>query len=112
GKWIIARRIAPELHVWPRWLDIAPFREILGFSGKTITDVISKVLQYQIGVMFLSSVVGPAAVALYWRPRAVVLITTRFVMGFARVLVPHASALREQQDMKGLGELLIRSTRY
>jgi O-antigen/teichoic acid export membrane protein len=55
---------------------------------------------------------GPAGLALYSRPRALIGITTRFVMGFARVLVPAASAFHDQQSPKALGELLIRSTRY
>src|SRR5207244_12931964 len=50
--------------------------------------------------------------ALYSRPRALILMTTRFVMGFARVLVPTASAFYDQHAPKALGELLIRSTRY
>jgi O-antigen/teichoic acid export membrane protein len=41
-----------------------------------------------------------------------ILITTRFVMGFARVLVPAASAFHGQRDRAGLGELFVRSTRY
>ena len=69
-------------------------------------------LQYQVGPLVISTVIGPAALALYSRPRALILITTRFVMGFARVLVPAASAFHGQQDHKGLGELLVRSSRY
>lgn len=112
GKFLVARRVAPLLRIRPAWTDWAMYKEIFGFSGKTLIDVLGKVVQSQTSVMVVSSVLGPLEVALFSRPRALILITTRFVMGFARVLVPAASALREKQDQKGLGELLIRATRY
>jgi O-antigen/teichoic acid export membrane protein len=88
------------------------FREIFGFGSKTTVDALSKLLQHQVGVLVVLSVMGPAGLALYSRPRALIAITTRFVMGFARVLVPTASAFHDEQAPKALGELLIRSTRY
>lgn len=112
AKYWWARRIAPQLRVRPRWADWPMFHEILGFSAKTAVAALSTVLQYQVGVLVVLTVIGPAALALYSRPRALIGITTRFVMGFARVLVPAASAFHDQQAPKALGELLIRSTRY
>lgn len=112
AKYWWAQRIAPELRVRPRWADWAMFHEILGFSAKTAVEALSKLLQYQVGVLVVSTVIGPAALALYSRPRALILITTRFVMGFARVLVPTASAFHDRPAPRALGELLIRSTRY
>ena len=112
GKYWFARRIAPDLRVRPRWADWPMFREIFGFGSKTTVDALSKLLQYQVGFLVVSSVMGPTGLALYSRPRALIGITTRFVMGFARVLVPTASAFHDQQAPKALGELLIRSTRY
>jgi O-antigen/teichoic acid export membrane protein len=111
GKLWIARRIAPHVHARPRWTDWSMFREIFGFSAKTLVDGLAKVLQYQTGVMVIAAVLGPAAVAVYSRSRALILISTRFVMGFARVLVPTASALHEQGDRERLGHLLIRATK-
>jgi len=112
AKYWLARRIAPELRVRPRWADWAMFTEILSFSVKTLVDALSKLLQYQVGVLVVSAVIGPAGLALYSRPRALILTTTRFVIGFARVLVPTASALHDRQGPEAVGELLIRSTRY
>jgi O-antigen/teichoic acid export membrane protein len=112
AKYVCARRIVPQVRVRPRWIDRRTFREIFGFSAKTMVEAVSKVLQFQVGPLMISAVIGPAALALYSRPRALILITTRFVMGFARVLVPAASAFHGQQDHKGLGELLVRSSRY
>ena len=112
GKYWGARRIAPDVRVRPRWADWPMFREVLGFSSKSIVDDLSKFLQIQVSVLVVVSVMGPAGLALYSRPRALIGITTRFVMGFARVLVPAASAFHDQHSPKALGELLIRSTRY
>src|SRR5205814_9063331 len=102
----------PQLRVHPRWSDRATFQEISGFSAKTMVDTLSKVLQYQVPTLVIAAFIGPAALALYSRPRALSLITTRFVMGFARVLVPAAAAFHGQRDHRRLGELLVRSTRY
>jgi O-antigen/teichoic acid export membrane protein len=112
AKYAGARHIVPHVRVYPRWADWRTFREIFGFSAKTMVEALSKVLQYQVGPLVISAVIGPAALALYSRPRALILITTRFVMGFARVLVPAAGAFHGQQDHKGLRELLVRSSRY
>lgn len=111
GRWRMARRVLPEWTLRPRWFDREAFADILGYSGKTVLDALSKFLQNQVSAVFLSSFVGPAAVAVLSRSRSLILITTRFVMGFARVLVPRAGALHAQRDQKGLSDLLIRSTR-
>ena len=112
AKYACAKHIVPRVRVRPRWADRPAFREIFGFSAKTMVEAVSKVLQYQVGPLVISTVIGPAALALYSRPRALILITTRFVMGFARVLVPAASAFHGRQNHKGLGDLLVQSTRY
>jgi O-antigen/teichoic acid export membrane protein len=112
AKYLCARRILPQLRVRPRWTDRSTFRDISRFGAKTIVDTLSKLLQYQVASLVIAAFIGPAALALYSRPRALILITTRFVMGFARVLVPAASAFHGQRDRAGLGELLVRSTRY
>src|SRR5262249_42866693 len=62
--------------------------------------------------LVIAAFIGPAALALYSRPRALILITTRFVMGFARVLVPAAAAFHDERDHRGLRHLLVGSTRY
>jgi O-antigen/teichoic acid export membrane protein len=112
AKYWWAGRLVPGLRIRPRWSDWTTFSEIAGFSAKTLVEAVSKLLQYQVGVLVVATVLGPAALALYSRPRALILITTRFVMGFARVLVPTASALHDRHVPKARGELLIRSTRY
>src|SRR5207237_1358306 len=76
GKYWCARRIAPKLRVRPRWADWPMFCEIFGFSTKSAVEGLSKLLQYQVGVLVVSIVIGPAGLALYSRPRALILITT------------------------------------
>jgi O-antigen/teichoic acid export membrane protein len=112
AKYACGRRILPQVRVRPRWTDRSTFREISGFSTKTMVDTLSKVMQNQVATLVVAAFIGPAALALYSRPRALILITTRFVMGFARVLVPAAAAFHDRRDHRGLGELLVRSSRY
>jgi O-antigen/teichoic acid export membrane protein len=112
AKYWMARRLAPHLRLRPRWTDWTTFHEVLGFSAKTLGEAASKLLQYQVGAIVVSALLGPAALALYARPRALILTTTRFVMGFARVLVPRASALHDRRAPGVLAGLLVQSTRY
>lgn len=111
AKYWSARKIAPQVRARPRWADRSMFRDIFGYSAKTVMLALSSLVQ--ITPLVIASVIGPAALALYSRPRALILITTRFLMAFARVLVPVASAFHGKQERRGeLGELFIRSTRY
>jgi O-antigen/teichoic acid export membrane protein len=111
AKYWCARKIAPQVRARPRWSDRPMFREIFEYSAKTAMLALSSLLQ--ITPLVIAAVIGPAALALYSRPRALILITTRFLMAFARVLVPVASAFHGKQDRRGeLGELFVRSTRY
>jgi O-antigen/teichoic acid export membrane protein len=105
-----ARKIAPQVNARPRWTDRPMFREIFGYSAKTGTHALSSLLQ--ITPLVVATVIGPAALALYSRPRALILITHRFLVAFGRVLVPLASAFHGQQDRRAVGELFTRSSRY
>src|SRR5262249_52065253 len=111
AKYHCARRVSPQLHVRPRWFDGATFAQIFRFSGKSFVDTLSKLLQYQAAPLAIAAFIGPASLAVYSRPRALILITTRFVMGFARVLVPAAAAFHDNRDHR-LAELLVQSTKY
>ena len=59
GKQVFARRLVPGLSVAPRWRDQAMFREIFAFSGKTVMEVIAKLLQYQTAPIIIARVLGP-----------------------------------------------------
>ncbi|MDO8480153.1 MAG: lipopolysaccharide biosynthesis protein [Candidatus Rokubacteria bacterium] len=110
AKYWCAGKIAPQVSIRPRWVDRSMFREIFGYSAKTMMHICADLLQ--ITPLVVVTVIGPAALALYSRPRALIQVTTRFLMAFTRVLVPVASAFHGKQDRQELGELLVRSTRY
>src|SRR5205085_8587456 len=95
GKYWLAWRLLPDASFRPDWTDWPLYREIFGFSAKSFLDIAAKLLQHQGPAAVIALWIGPAAVALYSRPRALIVISTRLVMGFTRVLVPAASALNE-----------------
>lgn len=109
AKYWCVRNIAPQVNARPRWVDRSMFLEIIGYSAKTVMLALSSLLE--ITPLVIATVIGPAALALYSRPRALILVTTRFVMAFTRVLLPIASGFHGKHDRQALGELLIRSTR-
>jgi O-antigen/teichoic acid export membrane protein len=55
---------------------------------------------------------GAALVAVLARPRALIRFTTRFLLGYARVLVSKSGELHDVEDKRGVAGLLIEGTRY
>jgi len=111
AKAVMAHRLCPHLRLRPRWTDRQRFGIAIGYGSKTMAQTVATMVLNQAAVATILVFQGPIAVAMYSRPRALIRFTTRFLMGFARVLVPKASELYEKGDRKRLGELLISSTR-
>lgn len=91
AKWVIAHRLCPELHLRPRWADWPRFKEIARYGAKTMVATVAEVILVQGVVLIILYYHNAAALALFARPLALIRHTKRFVMGFARVLVPKAA---------------------
>lgn len=108
----LAYRVCPELHVRVKLADWATAREMLHFGSKSFVPSIGDLLLNQtISVLILSSL-GPAALALFSRPRALVRYVEALVAKLAFVLAPTASSLQATEQQEALRDLLIRSARY
>lgn len=112
GKRHFLYRLCPKLRLWPRWTDWELFREIAAYGSKTLADSIANLILNQAVPWLLLPFAGAPTVALYSRSRALIRFTTRFVMGYARVLVSKAGDLQGRQGQDQLGKLLIDGTRY
>ena len=55
---------------------------------------------------------GPAALAMYLRPRSLIKHIRSFVQKMANTLIPTSSTLESMGDLEGIRELLIKSVRY
>ncbi len=113
AKRAIAKRISPELRLRFRWADTGRFREIAAYGLKDFFNSAGMIILNQGVVMMLLRyhMHGEVAVAILSRPRALIRFATRFLMGYARVLVPHAGKLTEDADREKLRNLLVEGTR-
>ncbi|MFO0837902.1 MAG: oligosaccharide flippase family protein [Phycisphaerae bacterium] len=108
----VARRVCPTLQIAMRHCGAATVRQVMNFAGKTVAQELARSGLYQVNSQIVASLLGPAALAVYARPRALVMHLMRFVKQYAQVFVPKSSALDARADKPALQRLLIQSTRY
>jgi O-antigen/teichoic acid export membrane protein len=87
-------------------------REVMGFGGKTLLQGAASSGLYQANSILLAFFLGPAALAVFSRHRALVLHLLRFVKQYAQVFVPTSSRFDAQGDRIALQDLLIQTGRY
>jgi O-antigen/teichoic acid export membrane protein len=108
----LAFRACPELSVNPRlatWNDI---RMLLIFGGKTVVDNLARLLLTQANSVLVASYLGPAALAVYARPNALVRHADTLTNKFGMVLAPAASSLKGSQRHDELKQLFVDATRF
>ena len=92
-----------------RWKTV---RELFVFGGKAIIPSVSNMLLNQTISILIIAVLGPAALALFTRPRFLMLHINTLVSKMAFVLTPTTSSLQSVGNVKEIRELLITSVRY
>jgi O-antigen/teichoic acid export membrane protein len=108
----LAFRVCPELNVSPRLATWSDIRTLLVFGGKTVVDNLSRLLLTQANSILVASYLGPAALAVYARPGALVRHADTLTNKFGMVLAPAASSLKGSQRFDELKQLFIDATRY
>ena len=109
---LMAYRLCPELRISPafaRWTEV---RKMLAFGGKANIEGLSSLILTQGSSIIIASYLGPAALAVYARPYALMRHVRTLVTKFSFVLVPTVSSLQGSGRQTELHELLIRSARY
>lgn len=108
----MAYRICPELRIDPKLATLADIRMLFAFGGKTIVDNLARLLLTQANSLLVASHLGPAALAVYARPGALVRHMDVLVNKFALILSPASSSLKSNQRHDELRELFLQSTRF
>ena len=108
---IVAYRVCPDLSVRPSHARWSTACEMMAFGGKTFVPRISELLLNQTTSVLIVAYLGPAALALFSRPRALVQHVRTLVAKFAYVLTPTTSSLQAQQNHEQIRNLLINTTR-
>jgi O-antigen/teichoic acid export membrane protein len=109
---IIAFRICKDLRLklsLVRWKNV---RQLFAFGGKSLIPSVSNLLLNQTTSVLIISFPGPAALALYTRPRFLILHMNTLVNKMANVLVPTVSSLQCTDNIQEIRVLLIKSVRY
>ena len=109
---VVAYRVFPGLRVGLRYAHWRDATQMLGFGGKSFVHTRTDLLLNQTTNILIVAYLGPAALAVYARPMALIRHVTTIVNKFAWVLGPTVSSLHAVGQIDKLRELLVEGTRY
>ena len=107
----LAYRVCPELKVQPKLATASDIRMLFSFGGKTIVDSMSRLLLAQANSILVASHLGPAALAVYARPGALVRHADTITNKSSLLLSPAASSLKISERHDEVKKLFIEATR-
>ncbi|MDH3514778.1 MAG: oligosaccharide flippase family protein, partial [Gammaproteobacteria bacterium] len=105
-------RICPELRLNRRLVELRRTWEMFVFGSKTLLGGFSELLVYQTSHLLIVAFLGPAALALFARPLALVRHVFTFVQKFSFILTPTVSSLLAKGRQEEVRELFLTSVRY
>jgi O-antigen/teichoic acid export membrane protein len=107
-----AYRVCPELRIRREYASWPIAKEMVAFGLKGLMFVGSKMLLFQGNALIIGWVHGPALLAVYSRPNALIRHVESFVNKLSFVLTPTASSMQGLGQEGKLRGLLTTSTRY
>jgi O-antigen/teichoic acid export membrane protein len=87
-------------------------REQFVFGGKTLVPTMSQLLLNQTTSLLIVIYLGPAMLALYSRPRSLILQAITLVKRMSLVLIPTVSSLQSKGDPAAISDVLTKAVRY
>jgi O-antigen/teichoic acid export membrane protein len=108
---VFAYRVCPELRIRARSANLRTARKMLAFGFKSAINPMSRLILTQANALQVTWVLGPAALAVYNRPNALVRNVEAFVNKLALILVPTASSMQASGKTEDLRELVLQTTR-
>jgi len=111
-RMIYARHLCPELRFTPQYATWERAKKLIHFGGKTFAASIVPIIMLQTTSVFIVSNLGPAALAVFTRPVAIVRHIETFVRKFTYVLIPTVGALHGAGKTEELKELMVITARY
>jgi O-antigen/teichoic acid export membrane protein len=112
ARMYFAYRVCPGLSLSPRHADAKTARSMMQFGSKSFVPQIADLLLNQTVNVLIVASLGPAALALFARPRSLVLQTRSLIFKMSAVLVPSVSSLQALGDHRKIQDLVIKATRY
>lgn len=111
-NWMAVRRECPRLRFAPGLVDGAAIKDALGLGSKTALQGLSRMGLYQTSGLIVSGFLGPGALAVYSRQRALTAFMSKLMATYGNVFAPEASVLEAKEDLEGLRALVIKSSRF
>ncbi len=111
-NYVLAKRVCPQFRIALRQSSWPVAREMLSFGGKSALQSVSRSAMYQTSAVLVAYLLGPAALAVYARQRALVLHASRFMNQYAHVFIPATSAVHAGGSDDELRDLFLLSTKY
>ncbi|MGA2748451.1 MAG: oligosaccharide flippase family protein [Verrucomicrobiota bacterium] len=102
----------PDLKVRMGLADWKTARGMMHFGSKSFVPQVAELLLNQTVSILIVCYLGAAALALYSRPRSLVLQVRTLVYKMAAVLTPAASSLQALKSHADIAALVIKATRY
>jgi O-antigen/teichoic acid export membrane protein len=107
-RWRLAYKVCPELHIDWRLAKLRVVLEQTHFAAKNLLPRLAEMLVNQSTSLLLTAFVGPAALAVFARPRSLTKHVRTLVGKFSAILIPSASALQARDDHGALREMFLR----
>jgi O-antigen/teichoic acid export membrane protein len=108
----LAFRICPGLRLQKRLVESRTIRDLYAFGGKTLLPTVSNMLVNSTTSMLIVAYLGPAALALFTRPRSLLRHADTLVRRMSMTLIPTVSSLEAAEDVQAIRTLLIKAVRY
>ena len=110
-RMLMVRQICPELRIRLQYAELAEAKKMFVFGGKVVVSGIPGLLLTQASSLMIAAYLGPAALAVYSRPMALIRNSQTLVNKFAFVLTPTAGSLRSVGKEGELRQFFISATR-
>lgn len=108
----LAYRACPGLKLRRSDIHRSTIKELYVYSAKTLLPTVSDLLLNQTTSVLIVSGIGPAALAIFSRPRSLLRQMDSLERKMAMILTPTTSSLESCGDMKEIERLLVKSVRY
>jgi O-antigen/teichoic acid export membrane protein len=108
----LAYKACPGLRLRRADVHLGTIKELYIYSGKTLLPTVSEMLLNQTTSVLIIGALGPAALALFTRPRALLRQMDSLERKMAMILIPTTSSLEACGDVAEIENLLIKSVRY
>jgi O-antigen/teichoic acid export membrane protein len=109
---IVATRLCAGLDLRKEHVNIVDIKKMFNFGAKTLISSTPSIIVAQTLNIFVASVLGPSALAIFARPLALVRHVETFLNKYAFVLTPMVGSISAKDDQDELKAFLIESTKF